>query len=78
MTVVEPGAHRADDSRWRGRGLGLSTRVQVSGHNFFARRAVLAMTRRRVRMEAEPGRRQSMALLAGVTITAVLCLGALF
>lgn len=36
------------------------------------------MTRRRVRMEAEPGRRQSMALLAGATITAVLCLGALF
>lgn len=36
------------------------------------------MTRRRVRMEAEPGRRQSMALLAGVTVTAVLCLGALF
>lgn len=45
---------------------------------FFARRAVLAMTRRRVRMEAEPGRRQSMALVAGVTLTAVLCLGALF
>lgn len=45
---------------------------------FFARRAVTAMTRRRVRMEAEPGRRQSMALLAGVTLTAVLCLGALF
>lgn len=29
-------------------------------------------------MEAEPGRRQSMALLAGTTLTAVLCLGALF
>jgi len=76
--VVEPGVDEADESRWRGRGLGLSTRVQVSGHMFFARRAVLAMTRRRVRMEAEPGRRQSMAMLAGVTITAVLCLGALF
>lgn len=62
----------------RGRGLVLSTRVQVSGHQFFARRAVLAMTRRRVRMEAEPGRRQSMALLAGVTATAVLCVAALF
>lgn len=45
---------------------------------FFARRAVLAMTRRQVRMETEPGRRQSMAVLAGVTLTAVLCLGALF
>lgn len=78
VTVVEPGAGKGDESRWRGRGLGLSTRVQVSGHMFFARRAVLAMTRRRVRMEAEPGRRQSMALLAGATITAVLCLGALF
>ena len=75
-------ADGADDSdgnaRLRGRGLVLSTKVQVSGHMFFARRAVLAMTRRRVRMEAEPGRRQSMALLAGVTLTAVLCLGALF
>ncbi|WP_444309138.1 type VII secretion protein EccB, partial [Mycobacterium marinum] len=78
MTVIEPGVDKADESRWRGRGLGLSTRVQVSGHMFFARRAVLAMTRRRVRMEAEPGRRQSMALLAGVTTTAMLCLGALF
>ena len=67
-----------EDAQLRGRGLVLSTRVQVSGHMFFARRAVLAMTRRRVRMEAEPGRRQSMALLAGVTLTAVLCLGALF
>lgn len=69
---------QATDVRSRGRGLGLSTRVQVSGHMFFARRAVLAMTRRRVRMQAEPGRRQSMALLAGASITAVLCLGALF
>ncbi len=62
----------------RGRGLGLSTRLQVSGHMFFARRAVSAMTRRQVRMETEPGRRQSMAVLAGVTLTAVLCIGALF
>lgn len=76
--VVEPVNEAGEESRWRGRGLGLSTRVQVSGHMFFARRAVLAMTRRRVRMEAEPGRRQSMALLAGVTVTAVLCLAALF
>lgn len=68
----------SDADRRPGRGLVLSTRVQVSGHMFFARRAVLAMTRRRVRMEAEPGRRQSMALLAGVTASVVLCVGALF
>ena len=73
------GAGESDgDARLRGRGLVLSTKVQVSGHMFFGRRAVLAMTRRRVRMEAEPGRRQSMALLAGATLTAVLCVGALF
>lgn len=75
LNSVEPSP---EEVRHRGRGLGLSTRVQVSGHMFFARRAVLAMTRRRVRMEAEPGRRQTMALLAGVTATAVLCLAALF
>ncbi|KAA1244817.1 type VII secretion protein EccB [Mycobacterium simiae] len=78
MSGGEPGEGGDEEARWRGRGLALSSRVQVSGHLFFARRAVLAMTRRRVRMEAEPGRRQSMALLAGVTITAVCCLGALF
>lgn len=70
--------HDQASIRSRGRGLGLSTRVQVTGHMFFARRAVLAMTRRRVAMQAEPGRRQSMALLAGATVTVVLCLGALF
>jgi type VII secretion protein EccB len=76
--VVDPELEGGEESRGRGRGLVLSTRVQVSGHMFFARRAVMAMTRRRVRMETEPGRRQSMALMAGVTLTAVLCLGALF
>jgi type VII secretion protein EccB len=76
--VIEPEHEGGEESRGRGRGLVLSTRVQVSGHMFFARRAVMAMTRRRVRMETEPGRRQSMALLAGMTLTAVLCLGALF
>lgn len=76
--VVEPDLDGSEESGGRGRGLVLSTRVQVSGHMFFARRAVMAMTRRRVRMETEPGRRQSMALMAGVTLTAVLCLGALF
>lgn len=68
----------SEPDRLPGRGLVLSTRVQVSGHMFFARRAVLAMTRRRVRMEAEPGRRQSMAILAGLTASVVLCVGALF
>src|SRR6185437_9552089 len=42
------------------------------------RRAALGLTRRRVRMESEPGRRQSMAILASITLTLVLCLGALF
>jgi len=64
--------------RSSGRGLVMATRLQVSGHMFFARRAVLAMTRRRVRMEAEPGRRQSMAIIAGLTASVVLCVGALF
>lgn len=68
----------SEAERQSGRGLVMSTRLQVSGHMFFARRAVLAMTRRRVRMEAEPGRRQSMAILAGLTATVVLCVGALF
>jgi type VII secretion protein EccB len=76
--MVEPVNGGVEESRGRGRGLVLASRVQVSGHMFFARRAVLAMTRRRVRMEAEPGRRQTMAILAGVTLTAVLCLAALF
>lgn len=75
---MSEGNEAADQDHRSGRGLVLSTRVQVSGHMFFARRAVLAMTRRRVRMETEPGRRQSMALLAGTTATVVLCAGALF
>ncbi|MBV9638437.1 MAG: type VII secretion protein EccB [Mycobacteriaceae bacterium] len=68
--------HRADP-RPSGRGLGLSTRVQVSGHLFLARRAALALTRRRVRMEYEPGRRQTMAVIASITVAAVICIGAL-
>jgi type VII secretion protein EccB len=61
-----------------GLGLPLATKIQVNGHFFFGRRAVLAMTRRRVHMQTEPGRRQSASLAAGATITVVLCLGALF
>jgi len=68
----------AEDRRRQGKGLALSTKFQVSAHMFFARRAVAALTRRRVSMQAEPGRRQSMAVLASVMITVVGCLGALF
>ena len=67
-----------DERRKSGRGLGHATRVQVTGHQFNARRAALGLTLRRVGMETEPGRRQSMAMLASVTLTAVICLGALF
>ena len=61
-----------------GRGLGYATRVQVTAHQFMARRAALGMTRRQVRMEAEPGRREWMAILAGLSLVIVICLGALF
>jgi type VII secretion protein EccB len=68
-----------DASRSRlGRGLGYATRVQVTAHQFLARRAALGLTRRQVRMEAEPGRREWMAILGGLSIVVVLCLGALF
>jgi type VII secretion protein EccB len=72
--VQEKGAaHR----RGLGRGLGYATRVQVSAHQFMARRAALGMTRRQVRMESEPGRREWMAMLAGMSLVTVICLGAL-
>lgn len=61
-----------------GRGLGYATRVQVTAHQFMARRAALGLTRRQVRMESEPGRREWMAILAGLSIVVVICLGALF
>ena len=51
--------------------------VQVSAHQFMARRASLGMTRRRVRMESEPGRREWMSMLAGISLVVVICLGAL-
>ena len=72
------GVDEPDERRRSGRGLGYATRVQVTAHQFNARRAALGLTRRRVRMESEPGRRQSMAVVAGMTVVAVMCLGALF
>ena len=69
----------AEQSRGRGSGygLGLSTRTQVSGYNFLVRRTAMALTRWRVRMEVEPGRRQNLALVASVSAALVTCLGAL-
>ena len=69
----------ADQGRKRGSGygLGLSTRTQVTGYQFLARRTAVALTRWRVRMEVEPGRRQALAVVASVSAAAVICLGAL-
>ena len=67
-----------EDPRRTGRGLGLATRVQVAAHSFMSRRADLGLTRRRVRMESDPGRRESMAIIGSITLTAVICLAALF
>jgi type VII secretion protein EccB len=70
----------ADESRGRrgsGYGLGLSTRTQVTGYQFLARRTAMALTRWRVRMEVEPGRRQILAVVASVSAAVVICLGAL-
>ena len=72
------GLEESDQRRKSGRGLGHATRFQVTAHQFNARRAALGLTWRRVRMESEPGRRQSMAIIASITVTAVICLGALF
>lgn len=58
-------------------GLGLSTRTQVTGYQFLARRTAMALTRWRVRMEVEPGRRQTLAVVASVSAALVGCLGAL-
>lgn len=60
-----------------GYGLGLSTRTQVTGYQFLARRTAMALTRWRVRMEIEPGRRQTLAVVASVSAALVICLGAL-
>lgn len=58
-------------------GLGLSTRTQVTGYQFLARRTAMALTRWRVRMEVEPGRRQTLAVVASVSAALLGCLGAL-
>lgn len=63
--------------RGSGYGLGLSTRTQVTGYQFLARRTAMALTLWRVRMEIEPGRRQTLAVVASVSAAAVICLGAL-
>lgn len=76
-TDSSTGTREQDAASRRGRGLGYATRVQVSAHQFMARRASLGMTRRRVRMESEPGRREWMSMLAGISIVVVICLGAL-
>ncbi|MGH3562134.1 MAG: type VII secretion protein EccB [Mycobacterium sp.] len=67
----------ADEDRGPGYGLGLSTRTQVTGYQFLARRTAMALTRWQVRMEVEPGRRQSLAVVASVSAASVICLGAL-
>lgn len=60
-----------------GHGLGLSTRTQVTGHQFLARRTAMALTGWQVHMEVEPGRRQILSVVASVSAAAVVCLGAL-
>lgn len=67
----------AEHERGPGYGLGLSTRTQMTGHGFLARRTALALTRWRVRMEVEPSRRQSLAVVASVSAGVMICLGAL-
>ena len=70
-------AEESRGQRGSGYGLGLSTRTQVTGYQFLARRTAMALTRWRVRMEIEPGRRQTLALVASVSAAMVICLGAL-
>lgn len=67
----------ADEQRGAGYGLGLSTRTQMTGYQFLARRTAMALTRWQVRMEVEPGRRQALALVASVSAALAVCLGAL-
>src|SRR5271154_5591023 len=66
-----------DQQRGSGYGLGLSTRTQVTGYQFLARRTAMALTRWRGRMEIEPGRRQTLAVVASISAALVICLGAL-
>jgi type VII secretion protein EccB len=70
-------AEEGRGSRGTGYGLGLSTRTQVTGYQFLARRTAMALTRWRVRMEIEPSRRQNLAVVASVSAAGVICLGAL-
>jgi len=70
-------AEESRGQRGSGYGLGLSTRTQVTGYQFLARRTAMALTRWRVRMEIEPGRRQNLAVVASVSAAVVICLGAL-
>ena len=70
-------AEESRRQRGSGYGLGLSTRTQVTGYQFLARRTAMALTRWRVRMEIEPGRRQTLAVVASISAALVTCLGAL-
>jgi type VII secretion protein EccB len=70
-------AEESRGQRGTGYGLGLSTRTQVTGYQFLARRTAMALTRWRVRMEIEPGRRQTLSVVASVSAALVICLGAL-
>ncbi len=70
-------AEESRGQRGTGYGLGLSTRTQVTGYQFMARRTAMALTRWRVRMEIEPGRRQTLAVVASISAALVICLGAL-
>jgi type VII secretion protein EccB len=70
-------AEESRGQRGSGYGLGLSTRTQVTGYQFLARRTAIALTRWRVRMEVEPGRRQNLAVVASISAALVICLGAL-
>jgi type VII secretion protein EccB len=70
-------AEESRGQRGSGYGLGLSTRTQVTGYQFLARRTAMALTRWRVRMEIEPGRRQNLAIVASISAALVICLGAL-
>ncbi|ETZ56935.1 type VII secretion protein EccB [Mycobacterium sp. MAC_011194_8550] len=49
----------------------------MTGYQFLARRTAMALTRWRVRVEVEPGRRQNLAVVASVSAALVICLGAL-
>src|SRR6201998_1286923 len=49
----------------------------MTGYQFRARRTAAALTRWRVRMEIEPGRRQNLAVVASISAALVICLGAL-